>query len=91
MRPPCVEPSQIGSFTENTEIRATQVLVLSDNSGGSRISQTGEGSQPIIWPNFHENCIKMGTIKPKGWSICSKIRHWTKKFQQLDADRLQEN
>ena len=66
MRPPCVEPSQIGSFRQNTEIRATQVLVLSDNSGGSRVSQTGEGSQPIIWPIFHKNWIKMRTIKRKG-------------------------
>ena len=45
-------------------------LYLDTNySGGSRISQTGEEyqaqrkrRQPVIWPNFVENCMKMKKI-----------------------------
>ena len=43
---------------------------MSDISGGSRISQKEGanlkvGSQPIIWPKFAENCMKMKEIGPE--------------------------
>ena len=43
---------------------------MSDISGGSRISQSEGaklkvGCQPIIWPKFVENCMKMKEIGPR--------------------------
>ena len=42
--------------------------------------QPERGCQPIIWPKFAENCMKMKKIEPKGWDRVSKIflcRHVT--------------
>ena len=38
--------------------------VSETRSGGSRVSQIGWGCQPIIWPAFSRNCMKIKEIGP---------------------------
>ena len=51
-------------------------------SGGSKISKRGcqpesvrELRQPIIWPKFATNCMKMKKIRPRGGVSIIKILH----------------
>ena len=56
----------------------SMVFAETDFSGGSRISQTGLGTQFERRPKFPENCMKMKKIGPRGGvqNFTMLIRHW---------------
>ena len=60
--PPQV-PDESPALCDNQRVSETR-------SGGSRVSQIEWGCQPIIWPAFSRNCMKMKEIGPGEGAAC---------------------